>query len=577
MRRVYWLAVMATYPDAARAVEVGALIAETYEVTGLIGRGGMGTVWAANHRRLPGKQVAIKVLHSEVARDADALARFRREAEVASRLGHPNIVEVIDFNTLPDGAPYLVLERLRGEGLDARLARGPLALNEALAIARQIGSALGAAHREQVVHRDLKPQNIFLCPLDIGGDLTTQVKVLDFGISKIRGSQTIKTQESTMLGTPQYMAPEQARGNQDEVDARTDIFSLGVILYEMLCGAPAFGGQSVPEVVFKVVYEAPQPLAQLAPDVPPTVVAAVERAMAKERAARFADVASFIEALTGRPLVTHRPAPAAAPAGRADVATAETQQSDAYAKTAWSGRRDLPLPSANTVVGSKPRPGDALAHAATAMAATDQVGKARPAPGAADRRSARVYVVAGLATVLAGGLFYYLLRAPSAPHTLRGPPPIIADSRHAEPAASTVPAPPRAAAPSVPSGSRATEAEAAAAKAEATKAARKRAAAEAARERAAAEEPAEEDVPTNVAQDLRAAEAAAQAGDWPEAMRLAKRSLRTRKTGRAYAILTMAYCHEHDLGNARPNFRKVPARLRADVLRECDRCDIDVR
>ena len=263
----------------------------------------MGAVWGARHLRLPGKRVAIKVLLAATD-DAQALARFRREAEVATRIGHAGIVEVLDFNQLPDGTPYQVLEYLAGESLGARLARGPLPVDVALDYARQIGSALAAAHRAGVVHRDLKPENIFLCPTDAGGVVAERVKILDFGISKIRGSQTVKTQDQVLIGTPQYMAPEQASGNNATIDARTDLFALGAIVYEMLAGRPAFSGESVVGVIMNVLAGTPAPLATLVPGLAPPVIAAVERALAKKPEDRFADVATFIEALTGRPLQT---------------------------------------------------------------------------------------------------------------------------------------------------------------------------------------------------------------------------------------------------------------------------------
>ena len=143
-------------------VDVGTTIADTYEIKRLLGRGGMGTVWEASHARLPGKKVAIKVLHPEVAKDQESLARFRREAEIASRIGHPNIVDVHDFNQLADGTPYLILEYLEGLALEDRLHQGPMSLEETIALVRQVGSALRAAHAEDVVHRDLKPGQHFL-------------------------------------------------------------------------------------------------------------------------------------------------------------------------------------------------------------------------------------------------------------------------------------------------------------------------------------------------------------------------------------------------------------------------------
>src|SRR5450631_892916 len=282
-------------------LSVGALVADTYRVTRLLGRGGMGAVWAAEHLRLPGRQVAVKVLLTPGVASGEAFARFRREAEIASRLGHPHIVQVLDFHTLPSGEPYIVLELLQGETLAQRLHHGPVPLEETLGIARQVGSALQAAHRAGVVHRDLKPDNVFLCTPqeEIPGP---NVKVLDFGISKIRGSQTVATQDAVLMGTPQYMAPEQAMGRNTSIDARTDVFALGAIVYEMLGGAPAFAGSSLAEVVYKVVHGQPQPLAQLRAGLPLNVLSAVDRALQKDPSHRPTDVSAFVAELTGRPL-----------------------------------------------------------------------------------------------------------------------------------------------------------------------------------------------------------------------------------------------------------------------------------
>jgi eukaryotic-like serine/threonine-protein kinase len=326
---------MANSPARA-PVDVGSVIADTYKIEALLGRGGMGAVFLASHRRLAGKQVAIKILHTELE-DAEIVARFRREAEIAAKLNHPNIVGVIDYNLTPEGMPYLVLDYLEGETLAQRVARGPMALDHVLSIVRQVGSALAAAHRAGIVHRDLKPQNIFIVPTEVDGRVVEIAKVLDFGISKIRGSQTVKTQDSALLGTPQYMAPEQATGQHANVDERTDVFALGAIVYEMLCGQPAFQGASIPEVVFKVVYEQPAPLAPQVPSVPLSIVSAVSQAMAKPSHERFPTVTSFIEAMTGQPLTLPRgPLPAGtlpsdAPSGRR-VNTAE-----AFDRTMGSG------------------------------------------------------------------------------------------------------------------------------------------------------------------------------------------------------------------------------------------------
>ncbi len=280
------------------AIDVGSILDDTYTIEALIGRGGMGAVFLASHRRLAGKKVAIKMLLAELGGD-EILARFKREADIASTLDHPNIVKVENYNVLADGTPYIAYEFLQGESLAQRIAGGPMPLDQITSIIRGVGSGLAAAHRAGIVHRDLKPQNIFLVQSEVAGHAVEMAKVLDFGISKLRGSQTVKTQDSTLLGTPQYMAPEQATGQHANVDERTDIFALGAIVYEMLTGRPAFSGASIPEVVFKVVYEQPAPLDV---PVPQNVADAIARAMSKQASDRFPTVSAFVEALTGQPL-----------------------------------------------------------------------------------------------------------------------------------------------------------------------------------------------------------------------------------------------------------------------------------
>ncbi|WP_141325362.1 serine/threonine-protein kinase, partial [Myxococcus sp. AB025B] len=247
-------------------LSIDTVLRNTYKVVSILGRGGMGSVYLAQHLRLPGKQVAVKVLRGGDHLTPEIFARFRREAEIASRLGHPNIVEVLDYDTLEDDTPFLVLEFLRGESLQARLERGRLPLSDVYSFTRQMGSALQAAHGAGIVHRDLKPANVFLVPTDSGGVVGERLKLLDFGISKVLDSGTVQTQEAMLIGTPQYMSPEQAQGRNSEIDARTDIFALGAIVYEMMTGTPAFGAGGIAQMIFRVVYEPPPPLAPLCPE-----------------------------------------------------------------------------------------------------------------------------------------------------------------------------------------------------------------------------------------------------------------------------------------------------------------------
>jgi serine/threonine-protein kinase len=401
---------------ARSAIDVGTVIAGTYTIEALIGRGGMGAVFLASHNRLSGKKVAIKVLHAELA-DAEVLARFEREANIASELAHPNIVNVTDYNVLPDGTPYLVLEYLEGETLAGRLRRGPLELAHAMSIVRQVGSALAAAHRAGIVHRDLKPQNIFLAPTEVDGRVVELAKVLDFGISKIRGSQTVKTQDSTLLGTPQYMAPEQATGQHANVDERTDVFALGVIVYEMLTGEPAFTGASIPEVVFKVVYEEPRSLAEQAPDTPKQVLDAVATAMKKSALERFPTVNSFVEALTGQPLLSNvriptlnRPELGAGTGG----SSRRSLEEDAFAQTMGSGDGSAPVPEVSPQAKTVPsEPGAQKAGVPTVKA---------PVPPA--KRPIGLIIGLGLACAGAIGVaVYFATRTPPAPPAIAEPTP----------------------------------------------------------------------------------------------------------------------------------------------------------
>jgi serine/threonine protein kinase len=258
--------------------DIGTVLGGSYRLERVIGTGGMGTVYEAVHTRLP-RRFAVKLLSADVTDKEDLFERFRREAEIASAAGHENIIEAYDFNTTDEGVPYIVMELLAGESLRDRLERAaPLGLQETAGIIDQVASALCVAHARGIVHRDLKPENVFLCRRGGRDDF---VKVLDFGVSKLLHSQSISTQTGTLLGTPHYMAPEQASTIHGNIDQRTDVFALGAIMYECLAGHFAFEGPTPVGVIYNVVHSSPTPLRERRTDIPEAVERLIARAMSK--------------------------------------------------------------------------------------------------------------------------------------------------------------------------------------------------------------------------------------------------------------------------------------------------------
>lgn len=275
------------------ALKPGTVVGETYQVDELIGRGAMGQVYSAHHLRLPALHVAIKVVIGQTIGN-DRLLRFRREAEIAAKLSQPNIVQVIDYNVLPSGQPYLVMELLRGESLYARLKKGPVPLPTLRRIVREVGAALEAAHRAGVVHRDLKPENIFLVPTPTGD----QAKVLDFGISKMVDTEgLIRTSDSVIIGTPRYMSPEQAMGLNSQLTAQSDVYSLAVVCYEALTGQVMFKGDNVAHLLYQITQSPPPPMP---PEVPLPVVRALEHALEKDPKNRTPDAMTFVREFAGQ-------------------------------------------------------------------------------------------------------------------------------------------------------------------------------------------------------------------------------------------------------------------------------------
>ncbi len=253
-----------------------------YLVISELGRGGMGTVYLAENPSI-GRRVAIKVLRDEVGLDPQITQRFLNEARAANAIHHPNIIEVVDAGTTEEGQPYLVMELLLGEELSRRIKRlRILPVQNALEITYQTASALGAAHKLGIIHRDLKPDNLFLVPDTLEPSIE-RVKVLDFGIAKLQSAvkqPMVKTQTGALMGTPIYMSPEQCLGTK-EVDARSDIYSLGCILFEMLAGRPPFMSEGVGELIVMHINAKPKPIGELNPSVPQPIGNLIVRMLAK--------------------------------------------------------------------------------------------------------------------------------------------------------------------------------------------------------------------------------------------------------------------------------------------------------
>jgi tRNA A-37 threonylcarbamoyl transferase component Bud32 len=259
-----------------------------YRAVSLLGEGGMGVVYLAEHPEI-GRKVAVKVLHRDYARDEQLLGRFLNEARAANAIRHPNIIEILDSGTLADRTPFLVMELLEGESLAARIKRvTQLPLRDAVDFAYQTASALSAAHAKGIVHRDLKPDNLFVVPDPHEAD-RERIKVLDFGIAKLlqpSPGDSVKTRTGTLMGTPIYMSPEQCRGIRS-VDHRTDIYSLGVILYEMLVGQPPFVSEGFGDLVNMHINMAPPSPRMLRPDIPEALEALILKSLAKNPDDRF--------------------------------------------------------------------------------------------------------------------------------------------------------------------------------------------------------------------------------------------------------------------------------------------------
>jgi serine/threonine-protein kinase len=492
----------------------GVILDGHYRLRQLLGRGGMGEVWEASHTRLP-KQFAVKFLLGLAKAEPELLMRFRREAEIASRLSHPSIVQVTDFNILPDGTAYIAMERLIGEDLRARLLRGPIPLDEARAITRQVASALELAHREGIVHRDLKPENIFLCREPDG---LLRAKVLDFGISKLADGIGNPTRDDRVLGTPGYMAPEQAMGKNSSIDGRTDLFSLATIVYEMLTGKGVFMGDTLAELCTKVLYHTPPPLDELLPQIPRPFAVAISTALSKDPAQRQPEIRTFAEAIAGDTPITpdatsSTAPPSVSPEAPKDASSAPTRS-----------RRPV------GAISSRPRPSRAkpltMALVIVVLLGVGAWLELRRAPPSSQQRSS----------------------ASSRASDSRAPPPLPAQvgAGTADQGGAGIPAPSEPGVPLDAGGALLPE-----------------------RELRAQTKKAGPIPSASASHELDEAERALARGDAREALRLARNTLREGNSERAYFVMARAYCGLRDVGMIQAMLRNLTPALRKQVHKSC--------
>jgi serine/threonine protein kinase len=408
---------------------VGRTLAEKYRIEERISEGGMGTVYRATHV-LMDKTVAIKILHASLAADDKIVARFSREARAASRISHPHALNVTDFGE-SEGVVFLVMEYLRGVTLkEAVHTDSPMSLPRVVEIMRQVTGALEAAHAEGVVHRDLKSDNIML--IDVGNNTGDWAKVLDFGIAKIQepvGQDPALTAPNLIIGTPQYMSPEQC-SQASEIDSRSDIYSLGIIIYEMLVGHVPFTGESPTAIMMKHLQEPPPSVLVERQDLPAEVGEVVERALAKNPDDRYQTASELSMSL---------------------MAAAEAQTKDAAVASSTSPNTGHPPTHRIVVPTGSNEPARhtaeqeideetlvrARAPRTTAVESEEFVSIAAPPPPPAERFNPwRIIVpaIAGL-LVLFGVIYVISYRSSSAPTTNQGSPLTIdANSQPVQPA-----------------------------------------------------------------------------------------------------------------------------------------------
>ena len=443
---------------------VGTMVRDKWRLDALLGIGGTAAVYAATHRN--GKRVAIKILRSELTSYEEVTTRFAREGYVANKIEHPGVVSVLDDDITEDGAPFLVMELLEGHSFD-RYTKGPehaLPLDRVMMMIDRVLDVLAMAHQKNVIHRDIKPANIFLCRGD-------EVKVLDFGIARITDSlDAAMTQTGTAIGTPGYMAPEQARGRWNEVDARTDLWAVGATMYALLIGQRPRRADTVQEELLAAMTEPMRPMADVMPSLPPTVAQYIDKSVAFDRNHRFPDALSMQQALRDIKLQLYAPPPvvsdsAVTPAITPIGMTEAPVPSQRYPGNEVTAAGPLPVPSSphaidfvdEVTVASAPSwqlPQDDLSGATAYPFTLPSQPVAIPVPNPTPSRSRGVWLLGGMVLLAATLAVVLFLRRPSGPAAsmpLAEPPAAAAAGQGAAPRGSVATPPPETDLPSVAS------------------------------------------------------------------------------------------------------------------------------
>lgn len=400
---------------------VNKVLSERYRILKKLGEGGMGVVYLAEHIVIE-KKIALKVLFPDLTRRSDLVQRFMQEAKSASRIGHENVIDITDFGQSPEGYVFIAMEYLVGQDLGQLLkASGPMSWLRAQPIVLQIVKALRAAHERGIVHRDMKPENVFVLPRDDGREF---VKVLDFGIAKVLGLDEDAprlTRTGMIFGTPEYMSPEQAQGQQ--VDHRVDIYAVGCILYHMLTGEVPFKAESFMGILSKHMLEMPVPPGTRNPTIDPRVEAVINRAMEKDPALRFQTMREFVDALV--PL-GHMPDMSGA------ISLSKGMPIHPVAPTSSGPLTDArmttpvahPTPHATKEVANRGSQPLSPTNPEARRSQTEFFSRAEDGPPVRARSNNSLVMIIGLAVVALAVVAFLALRAPSAgPETAKAPAP----------------------------------------------------------------------------------------------------------------------------------------------------------